>query len=44
MHMVFLYYVICIGGTIVLSLLYMNKYWSQDLFDLLRKGEIEDNG
>jgi len=44
MHMVFLYYVICIGGTLILSILYMNKFWTEEMFELLKRGEIENNG
>ena len=41
MHMVFLYYVICIGGTLLLSLIYMHNIWTDDMFDHFKKGEIE---
>lgn len=39
MHMVFLYYVLVVGGTLVGSLLYMNKFWTEAKFEAMKKGE-----
>lgn len=41
MHMVYLYYGVCIGGTLILSIIYMNKFWTDEMFDHFKKGEIE---
>lgn len=41
MHMAILYYVICVGGTLVASILYMNKYWTKEKLEKLIKGESD---
>jgi hypothetical protein len=37
MHMVFLYYVIVVGGTILFAVWYMNRFWSQEIFEQIAK-------
>lgn len=43
MHMVIVYYVFCAGLTLLFSLWYMNKFWTEELFNEIKKekgGEI----
>jgi len=37
--MAFLYYIVCVGGTLVLSILYMNKYWTKEKLEKFIEGE-----